>query len=59
MEMQHAGKMHSTPKSNSMSDMQYQKLAWMVIISFIAMFILMYSMVDQFANVVINVNRFF
>lgn len=59
MEMQHEGEMHSRTKSNSMSEMQYQKLAWMVIISFIAMFILMYSMVDKMSNVVINVNQFY
>ena len=39
--------------------MQYRKLALMVIISFIAMFILMYSMVDIFANVIVNVNQFY
>lgn len=38
---------------------QYSKLIWMTVISFIAMFILMYSMVDKFANVVINVNQFY
>ncbi len=59
MEMQHEGKMHGTSKSNSMSSMQYQKLAWMVVISFIAMFILMYSMVDKMSNVIINVNQFY
>ncbi|MEO7764671.1 MAG: DUF305 domain-containing protein [Ferruginibacter sp.] len=59
MEMQNAGEMHSTVKSDSMSGKQYQKLAWMVIISFIAMFILMYSMVDKFENVIINVNQFY
>jgi uncharacterized protein (DUF305 family) len=31
----------------------------MTVISFIAMFILMYSMVDKFANVFINVNQFY
>ena len=38
---------------------QYSKLIWMTVISFIAMFILMYSMVDKFANVFINVNQFY
>ena len=38
---------------------QYSKLIWMKVISFIAMFILMYSMVDKFANVFINVNQFY
>ena len=31
----------------------------MVIISFIAMLILMYSMVDKFANVIPNINQFY
>ena len=38
---------------------QYKKLALMIIISFIAMFILMYSMVDKFANVTPNINQFY
>ena len=38
---------------------QYSKLIWMTVISYIAMFILMYSMVDKFANVIINVNQFY
>ena len=59
MKMQNSGEMHTTANSDSMSGKQYQKLAWMVIISFMAMFILMYSMVDKFANVVINVNQFY
>ncbi|GAB2820665.1 DUF305 domain-containing protein [Ferruginibacter profundus] len=37
----------------------YSKLIWMIIISFSTMFILMYSMVDKFANVVININQFY
>lgn len=39
--------------------MQYNKLVWMVLLSFIAMFILMYSMVDKFENVTININQFY
>ena len=38
---------------------QYTKLIWMIVISFIAMFILMYSMVDIFSNVIVNVNQFY
>ena len=44
---------------HAMHKMPYKKLLWMVIISFIAMFILMYSMVDKFANVVPNINQFY
>lgn len=57
--MQNSGEMQNTLKTNTMSGMQYKKLAWMVIISFIAMFILMYSMVDKFENVIVNINQFY
>ncbi len=35
----------------------YTRLYWMAALSFIAMFILMYAMVDRFANVVVNLNQ--
>lgn len=35
----------------------YQKLAVMALVSFAAMFCLMYSMVDRFENIFINVNQ--
>ena len=47
---QHMANNHGNP---------YPKLIVMVILSFIAMYILMYSMVDSFANVVNNVNQFY
>lgn len=50
-------KMENMPMAADKS--QYSKLIWMTVISFIAMFILMYSMVDKFANVFINVNQFY
>lgn len=37
----------------------YKKLLIMTALSFIAMFVLMYAMVDTFANVVVNVNQFY
>lgn len=37
----------------------YKKLFWMMLISFVSMFILMYAMVDQLANVIPNVNQFY
>ncbi len=40
-------------------DGMYKKLAWMIALSFIAMYILMYAMVDRLANVVPNVNQFY
>ena len=42
--------MHKNSGSGKMDDarnMQYKRLIWMVVISFIAMYILMYSMVDK------------
>ncbi len=50
---------------NTTAGMQHQKnhyaakLAVMSVLSFIAMFTLMYAMVDAFANVFINVNQFY
>ena len=37
----------------------YAKLAIMAVLSFIAMYVLMYSMVDRFTNVVPNINQFY
>lgn len=37
----------------------YKKLALMVVLSFAAMYILMYAMVDKFSNVIPNVNQFY
>jgi uncharacterized protein (DUF305 family) len=42
-----------------MGDRRYVHLAIMTIISFFAMFILMYAMVDRFENVYPNVNQFY
>ncbi len=39
--------------------MHYRRLALMAALSFVAMFILMYSMVNTFQNVFINVNQFY
>ncbi|PRY34938.1 protein of unknown function (DUF305) [Spirosoma oryzae] len=38
---------------------QYGKLAVMAVLSFISMYVLMYSMVDRFDNVISNVNQFY
>ena len=53
MQMQ---EMNATSKAHKS---QYAKLIWMIAISFVVMFILMYSMVDIFANVIVNVNQFY
>lgn len=47
---------HKMPQANNM---HYKKLFLMAILSFISMFILMYSMTDKFSNVVININQFY
>lgn len=51
---------HSTEEhSKELSLAMYKKLAIMIVLSFIAMYILMYSMVDVFANVIPNINQFY
>lgn len=37
----------------------YKKLFWMLLISFVSMFILMYAMVDRLSNVIPNINQFY
>lgn len=53
--MKHTTEEHSKELSLTM----YKKLAIMIVLSFIAMYILMYSMVDVFANVIPNINQFY
>lgn len=55
MEMKHEEHQHSKLMSAAM----YKKLALMIVLSFIAMYILMYAMVDKLANVIPNVNQFY
>jgi hypothetical protein len=55
MEMQYKHQTHGKPHDN----MMYKKLAIMIVLSFIAMYVLMYSMVDQFSNVIPNTNQFY
>jgi len=43
----------------SMKSQHYQKLYIMAVLSFISMYILMYAMVDTFANVFLNINQFY
>lgn len=54
--MKHESHSHS---KGSHDVVMYRKLALMTILSFAAMYILMYSMVDRFSNVVPNVNQFY
>src|SRR5688572_281554 len=55
MEMQHEHQSHKMEHDKTM----YRKLGIMIVLSFIAMFILMYAMVDKFSNVIININQFY
>lgn len=53
-------KQHTEHKANmDMQGSHYKRLAIMVVLSFVSMFILMYSMVDRFDNVFVNVNQFY
>ncbi len=46
-------------QGHDMTRMHYMHLGLMTLLSFIAMFALMYSMVDRFANVYPNLNQFY
>ncbi|MEO6404062.1 MAG: DUF305 domain-containing protein [Ferruginibacter sp.] len=51
---------HDTQTHNMASNtIIYRKLIIMLVISFIAMYILMYAMVDSFPNVILNINQFY
>lgn len=51
---------HKLPtKEKGQDKMMYRKLALMIILSFVLMYILMYAMVDQFSNVLPNINQFY
>ena len=53
--MAHQKNEQATMKNNK----HYQKLLLMAVLSFISMYILMYAMVDRFANVFPNINQFY
>src|SRR5699024_10045490 len=44
---------------NSHHSGSYKKLLWMMLISFVLMFFLMYAMIDQLTNMVFNINQFY
>ena len=54
MEAKNEHSAHKKPAHN-----HYRHLLIMTILSFIAMYVLMYAMVDVFANVIPNVNQFY
>lgn len=53
--MEHQKQPHQQASGNK----HYNKLLLMTVLSFIAMYLLMYSMVDIFSNVIPNVNQFY
>lgn len=55
METQHKHSMHEKDHNKIM----YRKLALMITLSFITMYILMYAMVNRFSNVFPNINQFY
>lgn len=44
---------------HQMNKYPYYKLFWMLLLSFIAMYLLMYAMVNKLSNVIPNVNQFY
>ena len=52
-------KMQHNKQSHDMGNKMYLKFALMILLSFFAMYILMYTMVDSFSNVFPNVNQFY
>ena len=52
-------KMQHNKQSHDMGNKMYLKFALMILLSFFAMYILMYAMVDSFSNVFPNVNQFY
>lgn len=55
MDIQHK----QEPTKMKESKMMYEKLGLMIVLSFIAMYILMYAMVDTLSNIIPNVNQFY
>lgn len=52
-------KMQHNKQSEDMDNKMYLKFALMILLSFFAMYILMYAMVDRLNNVFPNVNQFY
>lgn len=50
---------HANHKNAHSGMASYSKLLIMAVLSYISMFILMYAMVDSFANIFLNVNQFY
>ena len=48
----------ATPMAHGSGDGHYSRFAWMLALSFVAMYVLMYAMVDRLGNAVPNINQF-
>lgn len=51
--------MKSAPMEHAAMGGHYGRFALMLLLSFVAMYVLMYAMVDRFANAVPNINQFY
>lgn len=51
--------MEKQHEQHKQDKMMYKKFALMIVLSFIAMYVLMYSMVDKFSNALPNINQFY
>jgi hypothetical protein len=52
-------KEHGVPTNDDMQTNHYKRLLLMTLLSFVCMYVLMYSMVDTFSNVFPNINQFY
>jgi uncharacterized protein (DUF305 family) len=50
---------HTAHRPGSPTNLMYRKLVVMLLLSFALMYLLMYAMVDRWANVIPNVNQFY
>ncbi len=50
---------HTTQKQPRQHGNYYYKLGFMAVLSFVSMYVLMYSMVDRFSNMIPNINQFY
>lgn len=53
------GKATAAPMQHGSGGGHYGRFAWMLLLSFVAMYVLMYAMVDRLGNAVPNINQFY
>ena len=49
----------TAPMEHGSAGGHYGRFAWMLVLSFVAMYVLMYAMVDRLGNAVPNINQFY